>query len=101
MNSLAKHRIEHAQFRVDQDVVEGAILAACCPPDAVERIESLLIEQDTRDDVEPLVAGRAGDAGEARQALALGENFFDHEDKSPWPSTGCRVWIRRASRRQY
>src|SRR3954447_15112008 len=72
-------RIEHALFGLDQNVVEGAILAACCSPNAVERIESLLIEQDTGDDVEPLIAGRPCNAGKTWQALALGKYFFDHK----------------------
>src|SRR4051812_31174230 len=72
-------RIEYAPFRLDQNVIEGAHLAACSPPDAVERLESSLIEQDAGDDVKPLIAGRSRDTGKARQALALGENFFDHK----------------------
>ena len=53
-------------------------MIADLPPDFVERLEAVAVDQHLRDRVHPLIAGGAVDAAEARQLFVLAENFLDH-----------------------
>ncbi|MHC2176207.1 hypothetical protein ACVIQW_005594 [Bradyrhizobium diazoefficiens] len=48
------------------------------PPGLVQRLQPLGVDQHLRDDVHPLIAGGALDAGEMRQVLVLAQDLFDH-----------------------
>ena len=53
-------------------------MVADLPPDLVERLEAIAVDQHLRDGIQPFIAGGAVHAGERRQLFVLAENFLDH-----------------------
>ena len=67
VNSLARRLSITRRLASIRICVEAARIAGDLAPRRVERAKPALVDEHARDDVEPFVAGGAGDAGKARQ----------------------------------
>ena len=68
---------DHAALRLDENLVEAAVIPAHLAPGLVENGKTAIIDEHARDRIEPFIAGRAMDAGKTRQPLAVGEDLLD------------------------
>src|SRR5262245_65974181 len=77
-----KDGFDHVLLRGIQYGGKITLFAAEIPVRRVKALEPPSIDEHMRKHVEPFVAGRAGDAREARHRLAVGQNFLDDDVES-------------------
>ena len=92
--------LQHAPLWLPSGSVELRRLAADLPPDLVERLEAVAVDQDLGDRVHPLIAGGAVDAAEVRQLFVLAEDLLDHHVER-LGAVPCASRIRRRRRWKY
>ena len=83
VNSLASMVSMTRSLAASSMAAKFAALAGEIAPGSLQPVEPVAIDQHARNDVEPFIAGGAGDAGKVRHRLAVGENLLDHDVERP------------------
>src|ERR1700682_2578922 len=80
---------QHPALGSLQGRFEFRLLVADLPPNLVERLEAVAIDQRLRDRIHPLIAGGAVNAAKRTQLFMLAENLLDHHVEGFWRAALC------------